>query len=141
MADDDLVRLEWRDTDETEIAEGRRHDGHHVLPRGRAEGLIRWVHAEYGGRFELTTSPWRPATSAPPTEEYRMFTAAFWLAIAEAVLGFLGTHLWAIFALLTVVSMVLAIYLPTDHLRVYPALGVFLFSALLGATVASKLKL
>lgn len=120
----DLVRLTWRDTDETEIAEGRRNDGHAILPRGRAEDLVSWVLGEYGGRYELAIETWRPpVAAATPEPSMGKLNAA-----ARAVVGFAASHKSEI---VTAVAYLASLPMPTPYHQVF-ALAAVLLGALTG---------
>lgn len=119
---DDLVKLSWRDTDELEIAEGRAHDGYGIFPRARAKALVDWILDRYDGRFELTIEPWGPMAFASPPEGPRVLTLAFWLGLLETALSFVKSHLWIVALLGTAVCALLAVYLPTPHVRAYPVI-------------------
>ena len=130
---DDLVRLSWRDTDELEIAEGRRRDGHAILPRDRAEELIAWVLGRFDNRFEFRIEPWQMAGSSSPAKETSGVKFAFFLGLYGTCLAFAKSHMGLIVPVGVGLSLallaVLGIYLPSSHYRVIPvgalALGSF----------------
>lgn len=136
-----LVRLSWRDTDRLAIAEGRRHDGHVILPRKRAEALVEWILGECDGRFIVSIEPWRPEVDVEAEDQTRpavagagpledaaeaaaVVAAPTPLGKALAALAFVRGHLAAFVALGVVLLMavlaILAIHLPSAEYRVYP---------------------
>lgn len=132
------VRLSWRDRDETARAAGRAHDGHVLLPScRRAAALAVWILDHYADRFELSFdfSPPAPIAAATPTPE----APVGWIAVLgflRSALGFLSRHrallVGATAALVLFVLAVLAIALPTAHLRATPVVLLMAGSLLVG---------
>lgn len=137
-AADEPVRLSWADRDEAARAEGRPHDGHSILPRGRAEGLAHWILGEFPDRFDLAIDPWPPATSAaapPPTTEMPVPWIKLLGSLASLV-EFASRHRTLAIALAAVagelVLSTLAIHLPPGHVRTTSVVLLVLFSILIG---------
>lgn len=123
---DDPVRLRIQHTTHP----GCAADLH--MPRWRAELIVLTALDRYWPDYEFSIEPWRPTDCTSPPEGSRVLTLAFWLGIAEAILGFVKSHLWIIWPALLLGHAIAAIYLPTAHLRVYPTVGLAVLSLALG---------